>query len=122
VAFYRIVPDEPDLVTRALAEILASAEVEAVILNGGTGISKRDRTHEAVTGALDRVLDGFGEIFRALSYAEIGPAAMLSRAVGGIAKGRAVFSVPGSPGAVRLAMEKLILPEISHVVAEARKG
>lgn len=122
VASYRILPDEPALVTQALMEVLASAEVEAVILNGGTGISKRDRTYEAVAAALDRVLDGFGEIFRALSYAEIGPAAMLSRAVGGIAKGRAVFSVPGSPSAVRLAMEKLILPEIAHVVAEARKG
>jgi molybdenum cofactor biosynthesis protein B len=116
-----IVPDDPSRVRLALETLLADARVEAVLLNGGTGISARDRTYETVTALLDTRLDGFGELFRALSYREIGPAAMLSRAVAGSARGRAVFCMPGSPAAVRLAMESLILPEIGHVVAELRK-
>ncbi|HEY3176209.1 MAG TPA: MogA/MoaB family molybdenum cofactor biosynthesis protein [Candidatus Polarisedimenticolia bacterium] len=121
VAAYRLVPDEPAQVRSALWELLARPDVRAILINGGTGISARDRTFEAVSATLGRRIDGFGELFRALSYAQIGPAAMLSRAVAGIASGVAIFSMPGSPPAVRLAMEKLILPEIGHVVAEAAK-
>jgi len=121
VAHTVILPDDPERVTEELLALLLGDDVEAVIVNGGTGISPRDRTHEAVAALLDRRLDGFGEIFRALSYQEIGPAAMLSRAVAGLARGRVLFSIPGSPAAVRLALEKLILPELGHVVVEARK-
>jgi molybdenum cofactor biosynthesis protein B len=117
LAGYRIVPDEPELVRGALAEAV-EAGAEAVIVNGGTGISGRDRTYEAVSGLLEKRLDGFGELFRMLSFQEIGSAAMLSRAVAGTWQGRAVFSVPGSTAAVRLAWEKLIGPELGHVVFE----
>ena len=121
VAWRGIVPDEPSRVRQQLDSALARGDVHAVLVNGGTGISARDRTFEAIAGALDKRLDGFGEIFRALSYQEIGSAAMLSRAVAGLAGGKPVFSMPGSPAAVRLAMEKLILPELAHVVAEASR-
>jgi len=116
-----ILPDDPGAVQGELRALLFRADVEAILLNGGTGISPRDRTHEAVTALLDRKLDGFGEIFRQLSYREIGAAAMLSRAVAGLAGGRVLFSMPGSTRAVKLAMESLILPEIGHVVGEAGK-
>jgi molybdenum cofactor biosynthesis protein B len=96
--------------------------VQAVVLTGGTGISPRDVTPEAVTPLLERVLPGFGELFRALSYEEIGSAALLSRAVAGVARGRIVAALPGSRAAIRLAMEKLLLPELPHLAAEARKG
>ncbi len=120
LAGYRVVKDEPAQIRDAL-EAAAEARADAVILNGGTGIAARDRTYEAVAGVLEKRLDGFGELFRALSYQEIGSAAMLSRAVAGVWRGRAVFSVPGSPAAVRLAWEKLIGPELGHVVRELRK-
>jgi molybdenum cofactor biosynthesis protein B len=115
-----VVRDEPDEVRAALDEaVLAGAD--AVVVNGGTGISGRDRTYEAVAGLLEKRLDGFGEIFRWLSYKEIGSAAMLSRAVAGTWRGRAIFSVPGSTAAVRLAWERLIAPELGHVVFELAK-
>jgi molybdopterin adenylyltransferase len=120
VVGYRVVKDEPDRLREALAEA-AAAGADAVLVNGGTGIAARDRTYEAVAGLLEKRLDGFGELFRMLSYAEIGSAAMLSRAVAGAWDGRAVFSVPGSPDAVRLAWEKLVGPELTHVVRELRK-
>ena len=120
VAGYRVVKDEPAQIRAALDEA-ASARADAVIVNGGTGIAARDRSYEAVAAVLEKRLDGFGELFRSLSYAEIGSAAMLSRAVAGVWQGRAVFSVPGSPSAVRLAWEKLIGPELGHVVRELRK-
>jgi molybdenum cofactor biosynthesis protein B len=116
-----VVPDEPGKVRSAVSEALARPGVQAVLVNGGTGISGRDRTFEAISGLFELRLDGFGELFRHLSYQEIGPAAMLSRAVAGVVLGRPVFSMPGSPAAVRLAMERLILPELAHVVAEAAK-
>ncbi len=116
-----VVPDDPGKLRSAVSEALARPGVQAVLVNGGTGISGRDRTFEAISGLIEMRLDGFGELFRHLSYQEIGPAAMLSRAVAGVVAGRPVFSMPGSPAAVRLAMEKLILPELSHVVAEAAK-
>ena len=120
LAGYRVVKDEPALIRAALDEA-ARAGADAVIVNGGTGIAARDRTYEAVAGLLDKRLDGFGELFRMLSYGEIGSAAMLSRAVAGVWGGRAVFSVPGSGAAVRLAWEKLIGPELGHVIRELRK-
>jgi molybdenum cofactor biosynthesis protein B len=121
LAGYRIVKDEPEAIRAALAEA-AAARADAVVVNGGTGIAARDRTYEAVAALLEKRLDGFGELFRMLSFAEIGPAAMLSRAVAGVWGGRAVFSVPGSLAAVRLAWERLVGPELGHVVRELRKG
>lgn len=120
LAGYRVVRDEPDEVRAALAAA-ADAGADAVVVNGGTGISGRDRTYEAVAGLLEKRLDGFGEIFRWLSFREIGSAAMLSRAVAGTWQGRVVFSVPGSTAAVRLAWERLIAPELGHVVFELGK-
>jgi molybdopterin adenylyltransferase len=122
VTQYRLIPDEPDRLKEVLRDLTSRGEVEAILIDGGTGIAARDTTFEAVASLLERRLDGFGELFRALSYQEIGAAAMLSRAVAGLLSGRPVFSMPGSPAAVRLAMEKLILPELGHVVAEARRG
>jgi len=120
VAGYRVVRDEPEEVRAALAAA-AAAGAQAVIVNGGTGISGRDRTYEAVAGLLEKRLDGFGELFRWLSFQEIGSAAMLSRAVAGTWEGRVIFSVPGSTAAVRLAWERLIRPELGHVVFEVGK-
>ena len=116
-----IVPDEPAKIAGALRAHLARDDVRAVILTGGTGVAPRDVTPEAVEPLLDRVVPGFGELFRALSYADVGSAALLSRALAGLASGRVVFVLPGSRGAVKLAMEKLVLPEIGHLAAEAVK-
>ncbi len=120
VVGYRIVKDEPAELRAALDEA-AGAGAEAVVVNGGTGIAGRDRTYEAVAGLLEKRLDGFGELFRMLSFQEIGSAAMLSRAVAGTWGGRVIFSVPGSRAAVRLAWERLIGPELGHVIRELRK-
>ena len=117
---YAVVKDEPEAIRTALHQALA-AGAQAVVVNGGTGIAARDRTYEAVAGLLEKRLDGFGELFRMLSYAEIGSAAMMSRAVAGVWRGCAVFSVPGSPAAVRLAWEKLVAPELPHLVRELTK-
>jgi len=118
---HRCVRDEPDDVRDVLDAWLADEGIEAILITGGTGISARDRTFETVVGLLERRLDGYGEIFRQLSFAEIGPAAILSRAVAGIARGRPVFTMPGAPAAVRLAMTALILPELAHIVGEATR-
>ena len=96
-------------------------DVDVVIATGGTGITRRDGTYEVVSALLDKRIDGFGELFRALSYQEIGSAAMLSRACAGLARGTIVISLPGSENAVRLAMTKLVVPEIGHMVREARR-
>ena len=117
VVGYRIVPDEPERIRQAVGEWLARDELQAVIVNGGTGVSPRDRTVEAMEPLLDKQLPGFGELFRWLSYQEIGPAAMLSRALAGTAGGRILFCLPGSTGACRLAMERLILPQAGHLWA-----
>jgi molybdenum cofactor biosynthesis protein B len=117
----RIVRDEPDEVRAAVLQLAAQSDVDAVLLTGGTGLSRRDRTFETVSALIDKPLPGYGELFRWLSYQQIGPAAMLSRAVAGLHGQLAVFTMPGSPGAVRLAMERLILPELGHVVREARR-
>jgi len=120
VVGYRIVKDEPSALRAALDEA-AKAGAEAVVVNGGTGIAGRDRTYEAVSAVLEKRIDGFGELFRMLSFQEIGSAAMLSRAVAGTWGDRVVFSVPGSEPAVRLAWERLIGPELGHVLRELRK-
>lgn len=113
---YSIVKDEPDDVRRLLQHHLHDAETDVVLLSGGTGLSPRDGTYEVVQSLLEKELTGFGELFRSLSYAEIGAAAMMSRATAGVASGTVVISMPGSSAAVRLAMEKLILPELTHMV------
>ena len=119
VAARRIVRDDPDQVRDAVLACGSSADV--VITTGGTGITARDSTYEAIQSLLHKRIDGFGELFRALSYQEIGAAAMLSRAIAGVAGTIAIFSLPGSENAVRLAMNKLILPELGHVVRELRR-
>ncbi len=121
VAGRAIVKDEPADIGAGLRQALERSGVRAVVLTGGTGVAPRDVTPESVEPLLERVVPGFGELFRMLSYEEIGSAALLSRALAGIARGVVVFVVPGSRGAVRLAMEKLILPEIGHLAAEAVK-
>ncbi len=121
VAGRRIVKDEPDQVKAIIAEQLANPQVQVVITTGGTGITSRDSTYEVVSGLLQKRIDGFGELFRMLSYDEIGSAAMLSRAVAGLASGRIVIALPGSEAAVRLAMDKLVLPELGHMVREASR-
>jgi len=121
VVHREIVPDEPAKIAGALAAQLDRTDVRAVILTGGTGVAPRDLTPEAVEPLLERSVPGFGELFRMLSYEDIGSAALLSRAVAGIARGKVVFVIPGSRGAVQLALEKLILPELGHLAAEAVK-
>jgi len=116
-----VVADERSAIAAALERALAEDGCRAVVFTGGTGIAPRDVTPDAVEPLLERVIPGFGEFFRQLSFEEIGSAALLSRALGGLAKGRVVFVVPGSRGAVRLAMERLILPEIGHLAGEAVK-
>ena len=118
VADRRIVKDDPADVARVVREALAGGQVRAIITTGGTGIAKRDSTYEALTALFEKRLDGFGELFRMLSYEDIGPAAMLSRAAAGVAQGCALFMLPGSETAVRLAMTKLVLPELGHIVRE----
>ncbi|MBB6674845.1 MogA/MoaB family molybdenum cofactor biosynthesis protein [Cohnella nanjingensis] len=118
----KIVPDEYDLIRRLLQDAAADPAVEAVLLNGGTGIAGRDTTCEAVKSMLTKEMPGFGEIFRMLSFTEdIGSAAILSRAVAGTIGETAVFSMPGSTGAVRLAMTRLVVPELGHVMREIYK-
>jgi molybdenum cofactor biosynthesis protein B len=121
VVGYRILPDEPLEVDRLIGEVAEAGETDVLVSSGGTGISRRDSTYEAVSRLLEKRLDGFGELFRMLSYQEIGSAAMLSRAVGGLYRGLVIFALPGSSGAVRLGMEKLILPELGHLVFEKRR-
>ena len=120
VTGHAIVKDEPDQVAAVIRSGCAAPSVEAFILTGGTGITSRDSTYEAIEALLDKRLAGFGELFRMLSYQEVGAAAMLSRAQGGVVQGRVLFSLPGSPNACRLALEKLIIPELPHLIREVR--
>jgi molybdenum cofactor biosynthesis protein B len=110
---YEIVPDDSEKISAALVSNLEN--LDAIIVNGGTGITARDGTTEVVKSVLDKELEGFGELFRMLSFNEIGPAAMLSRAVAGVRHGKFVAALPGSPDACRLAMEKLLIPELGHI-------
>ena len=123
VAAYRLIKDEPDQVAAALNELAALPDVRIILFNGGTGISPRDTTYDVISRMLEKTLPGFGELFRVLSFGQVGAAAMLSRATAGVYKGTLVFSMPGSPNAVETALEKLILPEINHLAWEVvRKG
>jgi molybdenum cofactor biosynthesis protein B len=120
VSAYHIVKDEPEDIRRLLTHYIQEPDTEAILLNGGTGLSSRDGTYEVVQSCLEKELTGFGELFRYLSYAEIGAAAMLSRATAGVARGTVLVSMPGSTAAVRLAMEKLLVPELAHMSHIAR--
>ena len=121
VVHYQVVPDEEAALEMLIVQLLERADVDAVLTNGGTGISRRDRTIEVVERLLERPLPGFGELFRWLSWDQISSGAMLSRAVGGVAKGKVLFALPGSTAAVDLGMSRLILPEIRHLIYELRK-
>jgi molybdenum cofactor biosynthesis protein B len=118
VGGYAIVKDEPAQVERVLDEMVAIPAVRLVLFNGGTGIAPRDTTYDVIARKLEKTLPGFGEIFRMLSYEQVGAAAMLSRATAGVYRGKLIFSTPGSPKAVRLALEKLIMPELNHLAWE----
>lgn len=119
VSGYRVVPDEPARVIDALEELATDARV--LLFNGGTGVSTRDTTYDALSSRIEKPLPGFGELFRMLSWEQVGPAAMLSRATAGIYRGRIVVSMPGSPAAVRLAWEKLLGPELEHLAWEVAR-
>jgi molybdenum cofactor biosynthesis protein B len=116
-----IVPDDVDAIQQALDEAVMRDDVGAIFLTGGTGIAPRDVTPEARHPVLDRVIPGFGELFRMLSYQQIGAAALLSRALAGTVRGRLVVALPGSRAAIALAMEELLLPELGHLAGEASK-
>jgi len=113
VAYYEILREDEEKLSAALVNNLEN--LDAIIVNGGTGITARDVSTEVVKSVIDKELEGFGELFRMLSFQEIGPAAMMSRAVGGVRHGRFVAAIPGSPNACRLAMEKLLIPELGHI-------
>ena len=118
VAGRAIVRDDPAAIRAALQAQLDAAAAQVIVTTGGTGITSRDSTYEVVCSLLDKRLEGFGELFRMLSYQEIGPSAMMSRACAGTAQGRIIVSLPGSEHAVRLGMNKLLLPELGHLVRE----
>ncbi|MFC3040601.1 molybdenum cofactor biosynthesis protein B [Virgibacillus xinjiangensis] len=119
---YKIVPDQVEEIQSTVTSFLDDSRIEAILINGGTGIAKRDVTIESLELVFDKGIPGFGELFRMLSYQhDIGSASMLSRAVAGVSSGRVIFATPGSSGAVKLAMEKLILPELGHTVMELAK-
>ena len=121
VTGHEIVRDEPVQVTAVVTASLDDDRTQVIITTGGTGITSRDGTFEAVDRLLEKRLDGFGELFRMLSFEEIGSAAMMSRATAGTARGKAIFVLPGSQNAVRLAMTRLILPELPHVVQQVSR-
>jgi molybdenum cofactor biosynthesis protein B len=116
-----IVPDEPDRMRPILQAMTSNLAIDAILVTGGTGISPRDQTFETVSALLTKPLPGYGELFRMLSFAEIGPACILSRAVGGLIGKTPILVMPGSRAAVELAMTRIILPELPHLVREARK-
>ena len=117
----RVIPDDADKLAQLLEELLGVDDVDAVLTTGGTGISPRDQAIAVVEKILDTPLPGFGELFRMLSWQEIGSGAMLSRAVGGVARKKLIFAMPGSTAAVELAMTNLILPELRHLLHQIRK-
>jgi len=117
VSFYRIVPDHDEAIKAALDDALLTAN--CIVFTGGTGLTPDDRTIEAVAPVFEKVMDGFGELFRQKSVAEVGTAVILSRATAGVIQGRAVFCIPGSTKAVRLAVEEIIIPQIRHIISHA---
>jgi molybdenum cofactor biosynthesis protein B len=121
VVGYQVVRDEPSQVHGVIYAACTNPSVQAVIFTGGTGITSRDQTFDAIDALLEKRLPGFGELFRMLSFQEIGAAAMLSRAQAGVRAGRLIFSLPGSPAACRLALDRLILPELGHLVREVNR-
>jgi molybdenum cofactor biosynthesis protein B len=121
IAVWEIVPDEPRRIGDLIQRLRSDANLDAILLTGGTGVGSRDQTFETLEPMLTKTVPGFGELFRMLSYEEIGAAAMLSRAIGGLIGRTVVLAMPGSTAAVRLAMEKLVIPEIAHLVREARR-
>ena len=121
VVSYHLVKDDPPVIRKLIKQGAKDRHVQAIIVNGGTGISRRDSTFEAIDGLLEKRLDGFGEIFRYLSYQDIGSAAIMSRATAGLYKDTIVISIPGSEKAVLLAMDKLILDELGHMAREMTK-
>lgn len=121
VADRTIVSDDPEPMRQLLTQYQTRDEIDAILMTGGTGISRRDHTYETVSALLTKTLPGYGERFRMLSFSDIGSAAMLSRTVGGLMEQKVVLTMPGSPAAVRLAMQDVILPELGHLVREARK-
>ncbi len=122
VVSYQILKDEPDQITAAVRALLARPDVDVILTNGGTGIAPRDTTFEAIQGLLEKEIPGFGEMFRMLSYEDIGSAAMLTRATAGVAQGKVIISLPGSTGAVELGMTKLVLPELGHMLFVLQGG
>jgi molybdenum cofactor biosynthesis protein B len=118
---YQLIPDDAEQLKHCLTTFLANPQIDAIITNGGTGISRRDTTVSVIEDLIEQPIPGFGELFRVLSYEQVGSGAMLSRAVGGIATGKLLFALPGSSKAVELAMTKLIVPEIRHLLRELRK-
>ena len=121
VLSYQLIKDEPKKIKAAVKKAAKNKRIQAVVINGGTGIAKRDSTFEAIDGMLEKRLEGFGEVFRYLTYQEIGSPAIMTRATAGTYKGKILFSTPGSENAVRLAMDKLILPELGHIIRELTK-
>ena len=121
VVAWEIIPDEPKRIRELIAQLQKLPKLDAILLTGGTGVGSRDQTFETISPLLTKTLPGFGEIFRMLSYPEIGAARCSSRATAGLIDRTVVLAMPGSTNAVRLAMEKLILPEIAHLVREARR-
>jgi len=122
VTVRRIVPDDKEQIQHVLMRALKSRKVDAIIFSGGTGVSPNDVTIEAVKPMLEKEIPGFGEIFRFLSYKKIGSAAILTRALAGTCRGKAIFCLPGSPDSVSLALEKLIIPEVGHIIKHARES
>lgn len=116
VVSYQILKDEPGQIAAAIRALLGQQNVDAIIINGGTGIAPRDTTFEVIQDLLEKEITGFGELFRMLSYQDIGSAAMMSRATAGVVNGKVVISLPGSTGAVELGMTKLVLPELGHML------
>jgi len=121
IAHYQIVKDDPTQLTPLLQKLLADPAIEIILTNGGTGIARRDQTISVIEKIIDQPLPGFGELFRMLSWEQIGPGAMMSRAAAGIARNKPIFAMPGSTKAVDLAMQRLILPELKHLLFELNK-
>ena len=122
IVYYKVLKDELETIRLEVHDLVLRDSVQAIIINGGTGISKRDITFEAISSILDKRLDGFGELFRYLSYKEIGTPAIMSRAIAGVKNGRIIICIPGSPNAVKLAINELVIPELGHMVWEASRG
>lgn len=121
VAVREIIRDEPTAMRALIDTLRRRDDIDVILLTGGTGLGSRDQTYETISALLTKTLPGYGELFRSLSFAEIGPAAMLSRAVGGLIDRQVVLTMPGSPAGVRLAIQQLIGPELAHLVREARR-